>query len=283
MNLDDESWAQFRKLRDEDQQITLKLNEVLARLHQLGVDVPQNTLKRWAYTEGTIPKPIRNFKGGRANTTDWPEEVVTDAAAVWAVRHSSHMRLSKERIDIIQRAATRVYSLGYAIYVIPPLGISLKEPSEIPYDQIRLQFVSEDSKDLSLFPGSSNKEKAATISSLVVTWLASRVKSRYTLTLDQGSLDTWPVTKPACVHFSWRTIKNQKGREFAKFATLRTITTMLRAVRSHSVYAYLSDADKDEIVLDENGVDTRKLLVGPNRRGTKKGARDRQKRRTSEI
>ena len=100
------------------------------------------------------------------------------------------------------------------------------------------------------------------MSTLVVTWIASQVKSRYTFGQDNTSPDTWPLTKPARVHISWRTIRHPEDR---KYAMLRT--------PKYSVYAYLSEADQDEIVLDENGVDTRKLLIGLDRDKAKQGAR----------
>ncbi len=238
----------------------MKLVEALAQLSNLGVKVSPNTLKRWAYTEKVIPKPSPTFTADRASGADWSTDLVEEAVAVWAVRQSTHERLSKKMIDVIRFTEQRVYWDGYAIYVIPPLGISLKHPSEIPYKSVRLQFVSEDFEDLSCFRGSSNKEKAATVSSLVITWLASRLKWRYTIKQeDRGLSDTWPITKPARVHISW-------GHPRKAFDQL---FVMIKG-KKYSVYAELSEADRDEIVLEKNGVDNRKLLFGLDRDGGKK-------------
>ena len=85
-------------------------------------------------------------------------------------------------------------------------------------------------------------------------------KVRVTITSERAT--AMEAQKPARVHLSWRTIRHPEDR---KYAMLRT--------PKYSVYAYLSEAEQDEIVLDENGIDTRKLLIGFDRDKVKQGAR----------
>lgn len=64
----------------------MKIKELRSKLEALNIDIPQNTLKRWA-GEGVIPKPIPPKGAGRGRAANWPKKAVAEAAAVWAVRH----------------------------------------------------------------------------------------------------------------------------------------------------------------------------------------------------
>jgi hypothetical protein len=96
----------------------LNIVQLLERLHDLGIDVPQRTLRYWAYhglVSPSIPVPQRTrrklgrrakyeepaereiTKGRPGRYHDWSEDAVSEAAAAWAtlnlIDHRKQMRL----------------------------------------------------------------------------------------------------------------------------------------------------------------------------------------------
>src|SRR5665647_2308573 len=105
--------------------ITLDIDELVERLQKLGIDdMPKNTIKRWAYTEKVISQPNSPKLVGRGFKSNWLENAVEEAAAVWTVRNCGVMKpkaLTKKRIAIIRSVAAKLDAKPFAIYTLPPV------------------------------------------------------------------------------------------------------------------------------------------------------------------
>jgi len=81
----------------------MNYKELQKRLRRLGISISEGTLRRWA-SAGLVPRPTTFFKRrkgtpgrppktlkfeqpSRGRFTDWPEDVVEQAAAIWAIRN----------------------------------------------------------------------------------------------------------------------------------------------------------------------------------------------------
>ncbi|MGZ4929323.1 MAG: hypothetical protein ACXV76_13805 [Halobacteriota archaeon] len=243
------------------------------------LDYVKKILVRWAYTEGVIQKPERhkNELGqdeiGRGKSSIWPATTVEEAAAVWAVREKWHRirggkksRLSKERIDVIKRAASVINERPSAIYVLPPV-IGPLSTQQLRAEDVTIKFVSEECDGLNLFPGKDNTEKADCLNTLVVSWIAALEKVRawtsaaketkkrrkmgaeyenplLAAEFDVSDIDPWSVENVAC---PWRIDKP------ARIALCWSVS----GTEFHKLPTALIKSDSDELILLENFVDTR--------------------------
>ena len=102
----------------------MDLEELQSRLRELGVDIPQNTLKRWGY-DGLIPRPERykhgKGSGKKGRAASWSEDAVTEAAAIWAIRNGKIIKtaLLRKLIPYIKHSALHVYEYPMAVYALP--------------------------------------------------------------------------------------------------------------------------------------------------------------------
>jgi hypothetical protein len=275
-----------------------KLVERLEQL--TGERVPENTIKKWAHTEKIIPKPIGGGKGGKvsggnARKADWLPDALEQAAAVWWVREKYRRMygeekkgLSKDHINVIKRAASVLDKRPFAIYHFPlvkgPLSTQHIDP-----EAITMTFVSDDFDGVNRFPGEKLEERTLCLNTLVVAWVAAREKVRewaykgmsatYILKhypelchLAWGEIDflqidpwrvdlpcPWRIDRPARVALLWTSqppkSKYDEDWKFGKWAP--PFATQLTEL---SASAREDDDLGDEIVIYENGVDTREFF-----------------------
>jgi hypothetical protein len=127
----------------------------------------EKTLIRWAYFDEVICKPERHEQGkGRGKTSDWPDEVVEEAAAVWAVRNCDIVKknaLSPKTIPEIKRIAQRAFASPDAIHVLPgDVVLTTPNPSSV-YDFSTLE---------------TRLDKDKGLNTLIVKWIAAKVRVR---------------------------------------------------------------------------------------------------------
>ena len=262
----------------------MKLITLIERLNRLGVEkISKTTIKRWAFDEKTITMPVdkhgNKFKGGRERATNWPEEALEEAAAVWAVRYinadiernGKRAQVTPEMIGVIKRAVAILYDCPFAVYTIPSIAGPLSS-RQISPEKIKMKFVSEGFDGLDLFQSKCDLGSLDCLNSLVITWVAAIEKVREwkfdgikaqvgdlaPSQVDFSQVDPWRVTvpcpwridEPARVEFLWlsRPSKNKnESREFflkAPFPLQRT----------------LRQSDCDDILLFQNLVDTREFF-----------------------
>jgi hypothetical protein len=300
----------------------MELKKLVERLEQLtGEQIPENTVKKWAHTAKIIPTPIGGGKGGRvsggqARKADWPTPALEQAAAVWWVRekyrriYGEERKLSKNQINVIKHAASVLDESPFAIYHLPRI-IGPLSTQQIAPEAITMTFVRNDFNGVNLFPGKKLSEKTRCLNTLLVAWVAAREKVRawaykgvsatYILEhypelhnlmpsqIDFSKIDPWRVDlpcpwridRPARIIFLWRShppiSENDTDWKFDKW--IPPMQTKLEELGA----SISSDDDlSDELVLYENGVDTREFFrinVG-DRKGW---ARDEKEKKKSEL
>ena len=216
----------------------MNLTELQSRLHDLGADIPQNTLKRWGYN-GFIPRPKRIKKGkgkGKGRAVSWSSWAAVEAGAIWAVKNAGILKgsLSKQMIDCIRLAEYNVYNYPPAKY--SPSNVA---GTKITAKSVKVKFVSDEFPYIDPFPGRAPADKTEVLNSLVVVWICAIEKARIGMSL----------RKPARVIMHWK----------PKPASERT-------EGEDSPYD-LDDinvddtADHDEIIEYVNGIDMRELAA----------------------
>jgi hypothetical protein len=171
----------------------MDIAELRSRLCRLGVDIPQNTLKRWAY-DGLICRPhrIKHGKGSgkKGRAVSWDRAAIADTAALWAVKEASSRKLlpSKKRIDVIKHAVFHVYNSPFAIYSL--------DPSDEAAD-VTVKFVDEGFPGLTLFPGRTLQDRSDTLNTLVVVWICAKEKARRNK----------PILQPVRVTMYWKPVE----------------------------------------------------------------------------
>ena len=158
----------------------MRIEQLVDSLLKLGgIQVPVGTMKRWAYTEGTIrDKPPQPVQKGRGKASEWPEEALEEAAAVWAVRHHSHAkRLSPEVIKHINAVADHLYMSPLAYYALPSVVGPLLKFRQIPYEDVIVRFATDEFPVLDLVPGKNNTQKIDLLNSLIATWIVGPGKN----------------------------------------------------------------------------------------------------------
>lgn len=256
----------------------MRIKELKDRLKEVGAPVTEKTLRQWGEEhkiENHQPNP---FRTGRGHAEDWPEKALEEACAMWALRNSKSvaLRLSPEIIETIKRSASLLYISPYALYTLPPMRGGLLRNPVIPYEQIKMTFISERPEEVSLFPGENDEKKFEALSSLIITWIAALEKVRWTKAKEEEIrhvkaqereeevlLDRWPMKKPACVNFWYQLEQLKEGDPRLSQYKSRYRLVGRGEFRMHEyklMGTTLSKSDKDNIRLYENGVDTRKLF-----------------------
>jgi hypothetical protein len=102
----------------------MDFNELRSRLDELGVDIADGTLRRWA-SDGLIagPEKYKKLREGSKNRyrrgrfMNWPEQAVYEAAACWAVRHRDPIGsyIPKETIKRIKALKDQFFKNVYAV------------------------------------------------------------------------------------------------------------------------------------------------------------------------
>ena len=234
----------------------MNLETFQSQLHKIiGEDIPQGTLKRWAY-DGLIPRPKRYQKGkgrGRGRAASWDRAAIADAAALWAVRNVGGRKLlqSKKLIDVIKQAADIYQGEQYLGFGSTPL---LKDPNA-PWQSFKIEFTMEydgdpeeyESPGLKVFPRKSAAERAEVMNPLIFAWICAHEKARKGVSLQN----------PARVVIHWRPIiahevVSDDGKRLLVNAHVFEKTT-------------IEAADHDEIIYCENGVDLRERFYGRTR------------------
>jgi|GEM_PF-827976 hypothetical protein len=291
-------------------QQTMDSEQFVKRLGDLGIMIDIGKLQRWS-NQKLIPdykthyQPRRKKRGRPSDTvkagkeggileksrlgrvSDWPEEALEEAAAVWAVRNSKSIvknkkiRISKKMIDVIKRVSPmsdHPPQFRFGEYIIrPKLGppLLLERKQHVSHEDIELRLVKKTYGGLSDFPGKDDAERADLLDSLTKTWTAAICKVRqYEAQMERprrvihGSSQksqiwpiifplVWPITKPASVRFSWW---YRPGESFPDDPEKKEPTTRRRYTYSGFKLGE-SDQDQDDIALEINGVDTRKLFI----------------------
>jgi hypothetical protein len=215
----------------------MDIDELQAKLHEIGVDVPEATLKRWGYDEREIiPRPERykhgRGSGKRGRAASWSDEAAYEAAAVWAVLHSPRTvgPPPLSLIPDIKRAARQPYASPVAGYVLSTeLSADLKSQKEITYKSIDVHFGH----------GESLGKGPAEMQVLLTTWIAAKEKARRGIKIDT----------PQQVRFHWRSVKKDG-----------LVTYIPEKVNDDHVLLYDSESSHDEIVIMINGDDVRKTV-----------------------
>jgi hypothetical protein len=264
----------------------MRVEELVESLKKLlgGIQVPVGTIKRWAYTEGTIrDKPPQPVQKGRGKASEWPEEALEEAAAVWAVRHHSHTkRLSPEVIKHINAVADHLYMSPLAYYTLPSVLGPLLKFRQIPYEDVIVRFAADEFPVLDLVPGKNSTQKIDLLNSLIATWIVAREKVQFsrkwkhvkahkgednpkvlvrTRRQSEEINAAWPIKTPARVYLAHKFIQFEPhdlsfiGSE-GRTPPLTSVDRVYQFDRS-----YIVPSDRNEVILLENDVDTRKLFI----------------------
>ncbi len=213
----------------------MDIDSLQLRLHQLGVDIPQTTLRRWAYDKHQIiPRPKRdkrgNGSGKRGRAAFWNEKAVTEAAAMWALRnnpritHAPSLRL----ISFIKRSASFVYESPTVGYELP--RSRLKRDEGVTYESITIRFPYHPWHA----SGGKQPPPEAEWNELVTTWIAAIEKAK----------KAKPIKEPYKVCFHWKAVEKGNGVEY----TLDDVTLEK------------SESGLDQIIIMINEVDFRRQL-----------------------
>lgn len=271
---------------------TIDSAEFTNRLEKLDVKIDVTTLRNWS-KKGLIPSyetfyehrvkkrgrppdpgkaekqgivvEDRTIKRGRPGIrSSWPIDALEQAAALSEVlKKSGAKNASTDKIKAIKRAAALVYERRYVIYSLPQVVGSPLRDRQISHKDIQLHFVPPNFKGLELFPGADNAEKADVLNALVVTWITTIAKVQFSTGLEaklhdvmseeEISLRLWPVSKPARIILLswWEPIVGYHNGEAIEG----------RNIKFHpDGFLWPCESDRDEVVLWENNVDTRKLF-----------------------
>lgn len=237
----------------------MDLEQFQSQLHKLGADIPQGTLKRWAY-DGLIPRPKRYKKGkggGRGRAASWDRAAIADVAALWAVRNAGGHKLlqSKKRIDVIREAADIFHGDQYPSYHTAPL---YKDPTT-PWQSLKIEFTDELEfwdeygyyvpPGMKVFPRKNISERQQAMNALISAWICAHEKAR----------NGMPLQKPARVIIHWRPII---ADEIISDDGMHRLLINAHTYEKTTIEA----ADHDEIVYYENGVDLREVFYRRMRR-----------------
>lgn len=212
----------------------MNLEQFQSRLRKIGADIPQGTLKRWAY-DGLISRPERYKKGqggGKGRAASWNRAAIADAAALWAVRNAGGHKLlqSKKRIDVIKHAVASIFRGDQ------PLSFDAFLLMTDPYAtwrSVKIRYVNEGFPGLELFPGKRPTDRLDTLNSLIVVWMCAYEKARKGM----------PLQNSARVTLHYRGVADETG----------IVSELSRVLEKTTIEA----ADCDELIYYENGVDVR--------------------------
>jgi hypothetical protein len=217
----------------------MDIDKLQARLRDIDVDVPQATLRRWAYDKREIiPRPERyshgpkSGKSGRA--AKWSEEDFLEAAAVWAVSQVSDNRGHPplDLIPHIKSYAKRQYESPMASYghSVQPSD-DLTSPKEVTREEIRVEFG---------FPSSLGKQPAGW-QELLRTWIVAIEKAKRGIS----------IKEPKQVRFHWESEKKDG----------RLMDYVPKRVNDDNVSLHPSESGHDEIIVIIDGSDFRETAA----------------------
>lgn len=142
----------------------MKIEELLKRLHQIGIERDAATLRRWA-DDGLISNHVDQLiQTGRGHAENWQEDSFFDAAALWAIRHSGikkQRELSKKNIEEIKVRTHRLFESS-DIFLESPSELTIITPPSHIFDVQTLEFKVQDTE----------------LNNLAVAWIAAREKAR---------------------------------------------------------------------------------------------------------
>jgi hypothetical protein len=86
-------------------------DELVSQLHNLGIDVPKGTLRRWA-SEGLIkgPEPVGR-KGRRGRFMSWSSESLEQAAAIYVIRDCYGHKKKIKSLLAVKELVDRFYAI----------------------------------------------------------------------------------------------------------------------------------------------------------------------------
>jgi hypothetical protein len=168
------------------------VHELQRRLHELGVDLSVKPdwsvnesasikkLKRWAYQENLISRPLRQGLGrGRGTISLWPIDALAEAAGIWALR-GREKRRKTPRIATVKK----VQQFAKEVHVRPRVQLKIRddipEKEDPPLEQVELAF------NYPPLPGDVDH-------SFLKRYLIAAEKVRY----------GWHVKRPATITFEW--------------------------------------------------------------------------------
>jgi hypothetical protein len=272
--MDDE---QFVK-RLEDLGLSTTIGQLRRDAAQGLIPTPPIRYQRRRKRAGRPPNSVKAAKEGRIVQKahlgrlprDWPEEALEEAAAVWAVRKRyrsgdwREKQLSNDQIDVIRKAAHFVDTNPVTLFDLPIVVGPLFGQQRIPTREIRMRHVPLKFEGADLFPGGADEKKAGVLNDLVVAWIATIEKVRHTTAMEEKYTNValkvpeefpfvWRVDRPASVLYQWWWNPEHGGKT--------SDGKLIGKGRGRCSGVMLGTADKDEIVMLENGVDPRKLFT----------------------
>jgi hypothetical protein len=277
-------------MNNHSQQI-MDSEQFIKRLTEFDITIDIEKLRRWSNQELISPyethyQPRRKKKGRPPNkaekegsiikkarlgrVSEWPEEALEQAVAVWAVRHyKKGIRITAEMVKVVKQAVSYVYSGGFPFYKIPPIFRSPDGVAKVSYQDIGMQFAPEaiwrpDGSDaISLFPGPEKEDRVKLLDNLVIKWIATIAKVRYTRTQElwarqagNSSHYVWPLEQGATVVLEYHRRTPLEGGRYQDGKPVIASHTQLNRI----IVGGQSD-NGDRIFIFENGIDTRILLA----------------------
>ena len=177
----------------------LTINKLQSRLHKLGIDIPADTLKGWAYHKPPIITPPERYKHGKGSgkkgrAVKWSEEALEEAAAVWAVRNSPRIAHppSLNLIPYIKHSVWYIYNEPAAAYELP----NATPDTEITYKSIKVGFGYDQYRKLE-----GKQPPVPEWQELLKTWIAAKEKAKRGKHID----------KPCQIRFHWRPVERDDG------------------------------------------------------------------------
>jgi hypothetical protein len=216
--------------------------ELQRRLHELGVDLsvkpdgPVNEsasikkLKRWAYQENLISRPLRQGLGrGRGTISLWSIDALAEAAGVWALR-GGEKRRKTPRIATVKK----VQQFAKEVHVRPRVRLEVSgdtpENEDPPLKQVELAF------NYPPLPGDVDH-------SFLKRYLIASEKVRY----------GWHVERPAIITFEWadpRPLRRRRPESVLPFSNVEFIqTTVAEAPNEDSLRVCVNGKDVRGVLL----------------------------------
>jgi len=182
----------------------LDIRTLIKRLHRLGInDISEDALQKWAY-HGLIPRsePVEKYRGP-GHSTEYPEQTVEEAAAVWYIRKALGERNTPWKDVKRARHVAKEYHKAlmtdfdacnkfWRSDVSPtpsPIALSLSEESQ-------QHFVHEDGTGVGTYTHSYD------LHPLIVLWICTVEKVKY-IRKEKGGRHNILIDTPVRVSFDW--------------------------------------------------------------------------------
>lgn len=214
----------------------MNIGDFRAKLHDLGVDVPEQVVKNWAYSDHVIeaPVPTKHGKGSgiRGRAAAWDEEDIPNVAAVYALRHHPTVKYRPmlELVPDIRRAVQMTYDMPTAGYdVTPPIT---------SYKDIKMSLQGRPEHLRERIP--EYKWQA-----LLLTWIAAREKAKRGIRIDV----------PKQVRFNWHSVEKDGLRNHIPVEVDDSVKD------NKHVALYPSESGHDEMIVIIDGSDFRETVA----------------------